>query len=107
MRKLSGVMAVITMTGALAVPALGAGSRRASVGDLFIRPGKLTISAGTRVTWHWVGSLGHTVTVKSGPAHFGSRLMSTGSYSHVFTRRGTYHLYCRVHPGMRETVIVR
>jgi plastocyanin len=49
------------------------------------------------------------VTVTKGPARFHSReLQSSGSFSHVFTKRGTYHLICTLHPTqMRETIIVR
>jgi plastocyanin len=51
--------------------------------------------------------LNHNVTVRSGPSTFHSRTQAQGSYSHVFTRPGTYALYCTIHPSMKMTVVVR
>jgi plastocyanin len=48
------------------------------------------------------------VTVKSGPTHFrASRTQARGTFSHRFTRRGTYHLYCSIHSWMKETIVVK
>ena len=59
------------------------------------------------MAWKWAGALLHNVTVKSGPAKFDSRNQLRGSYTHRFTVRGTYHLYCTLHPDMTMTVVVR
>ena len=109
MRRLITLALAVGATAAVAVPALAAGSKTAKVENYFFSPGKLTISRGTTVTWRFItgGSVDHTVTVSSGPVHFGSRKLFSGTYSHRFTRAGTYHLYCTVHPFMTETVIVR
>ena len=75
-----------------------------------IVPPTVTINRGTRVTWVWHSfGIRHNVTVKSGPSKFHSRqLQSSGSYSHLFNKKGTYHLYCTLHPTqMKETIIVR
>jgi len=109
MRKLIGLVAALAVAAALAVPALAASTKTASVADFSIRP-NMTITHGTKVVWRWKGGSGiqHTVTVKSGPVKFGSRLMSSGSYSHIFTKKGTYRLYCKVHPNtMKETIVVK
>jgi plastocyanin len=45
--------------------------------------------------------------VHTGPSSFSSRTQVRGSYSHTFTKRGTYRLVCTVHPKMRMTVVVR
>ena len=109
MRKLIGLLAALAVAAALAVPALAATTKTASVGDFFLRP-NMTVTHGTKVVWKWKGGSGiqHTVTVRSGPVKFGSKLMSSGSYSHVFTTKGTYHLYCKIHPTtMKETIVVK
>lgn len=113
MRKLIAVLLTAAACAAMTVPAGAFGSkprsRTAKVESYFFSPGKLKISRGTRVVWHFVnsGGVAHTVTVKRGPVHFSSREMASGTYSHRFKKAGTYHLYCIIHPEMTETVIVR
>ncbi|HEY5431026.1 MAG TPA: plastocyanin/azurin family copper-binding protein, partial [Solirubrobacteraceae bacterium] len=77
------------------------------VGDNYFGVKRLTVGRGARVTWRWAGVLNHNVTVKSGPATFRSRTQARGTFSHVFSRAGTYTLYCTIHPFMKMTVVVR
>jgi plastocyanin len=110
MRKLIGLAVTASLAVAAAVPAAASSTRHVKIGDFFFHPRSLTISRGTKVTWSWTGGSGiaHTVTVRSGPARFSSGARSTGSYSHVFTKAGTYHLYCKIHPStMKATIVVR
>jgi plastocyanin len=108
MRKLVvlAVTAAILAVGAVSAIALSAGTQ-AKVGDNFFRPGKITIKRGAKVSWKWVGYLPHNVTVRNGPVKFHSGNQVRGNFSHVFTKRGTYFLFCTLHPKMKETVIVR
>jgi len=91
-----------------AVPALASSPvTKASVRDYSFKPGKITIKRGSRVTWRFVSGY-HDVTVRSGPVKFTSgEKIAPSSFSHVFTKAGTYHLYCKVHSWMKETVVVR
>ena len=82
-------------------------AKSAKIGDNYFRPHKITINKGTTVTWNWKGFLQHNVHVKKGPSKFHSRSQVAGTFSHVFTKRGTYHLYCTLHPFMTETIVVR
>jgi plastocyanin len=114
MRKGIAVTLTVVVSAVAAFPALALGSRQpkvksANVESYFFSPAKLTISRGTRVVWHFVhtGGVDHTVTVKTGPVHFGSRERSSGTYGHTFNVAGTYHIYCMIHPIMTETVVVR
>ena len=108
MRKLWVLVATALLAAVLAVSALAATSTRSvKVGDNFFRPTDITIRAGTKVEWKWAGVLVHNVTVRSGPVRFHSRTQVRGSFSHVFTKRGTYALVCTIHPSMTETVTVR
>jgi plastocyanin len=98
--------AAILAVAAVSALALGAPTQ-VRVGDIFFRPGKITINRGAKVTWKWVGYLPHNVTVRSGPLKFHSPNLVRGSFSHVFSKPGTYSLFCTLHPTMKETVIVR
>jgi plastocyanin len=108
MRKLIilALTAAILAVAAVSAFALSA-SPQAKVGDNFFRPGKITINRGAKVSWKWVGFLPHNVTVRNGPVKFHSGNQVRGNFSHVFTKLGTYFLFCTLHPKMKETVIVR
>jgi plastocyanin len=108
-RRLSALLALAAAVLALgAVSALASGGQQVKIGEFYFHPGKLTIRRGTKVQWKWVGYLQHNVAVKKGPAKFRSRTQLRGTYSHVFTKRGTYVLYCTLHPQlMRETIVVK
>jgi plastocyanin len=102
------VAAAVAVSAVPGVSAFAAAPRQARVGDFFLRPGTMVVKKWTRVTWKWHGYLNHNVTVKKGPAKFHSRTQSGGSFSHRFTRRGTYFLYCTLHPTqMKEKIVVR
>jgi plastocyanin len=98
---LAGAGAVL-VAGALAASSLSAG-KSVEVGDnYFVRDAghaTVTIKKGQAVTWKWSGRNPHTVTVASGPAKFSSKTI-TGkgrTYSHTFTKAGTYNIYCKIH----------
>jgi plastocyanin len=108
MHKLILIALAVMAATLVAAPALAAGSNSVKVGDSFFRPGKITIGRGTKVTWNWGGVLLHNVTVKSGPVKFHSKTFVTGRFSHTFTRKGKYVIFCTLHPtNMRETIIVK
>ena len=105
MRKLLAGAAVLAAA-LLATTAFGA-TKTVAVKDNFFSPKSISISKGTKVTWKWRGTSFHNVTVKTGPQKFHSKLQQKGSYSHTFTKAGTYTLLCSVHaPGMKMTVKV-
>jgi plastocyanin len=70
-------------------------------------PTKLTVATGTKVTWVNNSDAPHTVTGK-GSWKFSSNTFSQGQkLSKVFTKAGTYHYYCAVHPYMQATIVVK
>lgn len=105
--RILAVLTVVLGCCLLAVTALGASGRSVKVADNYYGPKTLTVNRGTRVTWRWGGVLKHNVVVRRGPSFFSSRTQVRGTFSHVFTRRGTYALVCTVHPKMKMTVVVR
>jgi plastocyanin len=112
MRRLI-MIALAAAFAAAAVPAVSAlastPTKQISVRDNFFKPKSVTIRRGTRVTWAWHSfGIRHNVTVTSGPSRFHSGNKGSGSYSHLFNKKGTYHLICTLHPTqMKETIIVR
>jgi plastocyanin len=105
-RVLTALAISLALLAAFSVSALASSSKSAKIGDFYFHPGKTTINRGTKVTWSWVGYLKHNVTVKSGPSKFHSKSQARGTFSWTFRKRGTYHLYCTIHPGMKETIYV-
>jgi amicyanin len=69
-------------------------------------PEKLTIVAGTTVTWTNKDEIPHTVA-SSDKSFKGSGGLDTGeSYSYTFDKPGTYKYYCTLHPFMTGVVVV-
>ena len=71
-------------------------------------PPKLTINAGTKVTWINHDDVPHTATSSTRPRAFDSGTLDTDEkFSHVFTAPGTYNYFCAVHPKMTAQIIVK
>lgn len=78
------------------------------VGDYAFGAQRVSIARGTTFTWRFVGAVAHDVTLASGPVGFASPDLTRGTYSFRFTRRGTYRLFCSLHPSrMTQIVNVR
>lgn len=72
--------------------------------NIAFNPKSLTIRRGDTVTWQWRDRVvPHNVTFKG----FHSRTQRTGSYSHRFTKAGTYTYHCTIHLGMTAKVVVK
>jgi plastocyanin len=85
-----------------AAPALAPAT--VEIHDYAFSPKTLTVPVGTTVTWENHDGDAHTVTgagIKS--KSFGM----DGSYSHTFTKAGTYAYVCSLHPQMKGAVVVR
>ena len=68
-------------------------------------PQKLTVKAGTTVTWTNNDDIPHAIAaVNKG---FRSKALDTDdSYSFMFTTPGTYEYFCSLHPHMTGTIVV-
>lgn len=75
--------------------------------DNVFSPKNVTVTAGTVVTFKWIGSNTHNVTVMKGPEKFTSPNQSDGTYDRTFTKPGTYKIMCTFHPGMNLTLKVK
>jgi len=110
MRKLSlalSLLAIAAVAAAFAIPAF-ASTKTVLVKDNFFSPKATTISRGSTVKWVWRGNSPHNVTKSKGPGvKFRSANKFSGSYSHRFTRRGSYTIVCTIHPGMSLKLVVK
>ena len=69
-------------------------------------PASITVAPGTTVTWRNRDEKPHTVTSTDG-AFKSSALESGARFSYTFTKSGTYHYFCSVHPRMQADIIVQ
>jgi len=112
MKKILAASTVtVVAAAALAVPAL-AGTKSVKIGDnYFVRPANnatVSISKGSTVKWVWRGHAPHNVVKRSGPGgRIQSPVKTSGSFSHRFTRGGTYKFVCTIHSNMKLIVKVR
>jgi len=101
---------------AAATPALGA-DREVSISGFAFAPGTVNVDPGDTVTWRWAGpDTNHSVTAASGQEEsFDSDPagppLSTDhppgdTFTHTFTRLGTFRYSCKVHPTMTGRVVV-
>jgi len=77
-----------------------------TVGEFAFSHPLVSLRRGTTFRWNFVGALQHDVTLVSGPVGFSSPWTLGGSYSHTFTKRGTYKLFCSLHPARMSQIIV-
>jgi plastocyanin len=74
--------------------------------DDFFNSGKVTVKKGTVLNWKWKTDDDHTVTEINGK--FSSKETRKGNYKHTFKKKGTFHVYCVVHPTvMRQKIVVK
>jgi plastocyanin len=75
--------------------------------DSLYKPDNVAISAGQTVTWFWDdGSVPHDVKSTSSQEKYGSKLQTSGTFSHTFRRPGRFAYFCSLHPQMRGVVHV-
>jgi plastocyanin len=78
------------------------------VGDYAFGAQRVSLQRGASFTWRFLGGVEHDVTLASGPVGFASPSMRNRTFTYRFTRRGTYRLFCSLHPArMTQLVIVR
>ena len=76
------------------------------VKEFKFRPESLTVAPGTTVTWRNGDEDPHTITSTEGVFQ-SPALVNADRFSYTFTKPGTYHYFCKIHPHMRADVVVR
>ncbi|MFN8132115.1 MAG: hypothetical protein U0R70_11265 [Solirubrobacteraceae bacterium] len=110
-------LAATALTGGAVVSADGATRKpktyRATIGDNFYLPLKLTIKRNDSVRWVWPTDAGDTHDVKLGAHPKGAKGFQSDPaatnfvYKRKFTVAGTYRILCTFHDDMRQTIIVK
>ena len=74
--------------------------------DFHFNPATLTVPVGTTVTWISRDDEPHTVT-SSENVFASSGLDADETFSYEFSTPGTYTYYCKLHPHMTGTIVVK
>jgi len=102
------LLPLLALTGLvlLAAPAAAAqAGKEATIVDFDFSPGRLTVEAGTTVTWTNTGSRPHTATDRGGT--FDTRPIAPGTKAEVtLSTPGTYFYFCRINPAKMNGVLV-
>jgi plastocyanin len=103
------VAQAVTPTGDVAPAAVWQPKQLSVAIDNFnFTPRELSVSVGDTVTWVNHDDVPHTASSSDDPAAFDSKALDTDDkYSFTFAKPGTYKYYCKVHPHMTGSVVVR
>ncbi|WP_307840910.1 cupredoxin family copper-binding protein [Streptomyces sp. GESEQ-4] len=104
---LSAVLALVALLVAVPGEASAATYQVTMKGYAFV-PARLTVPAGSTVTWTNQDTAPHDVKTTSGPVSIHSPMLDKGeSWSFTFGTAGSYGYYCTVHPDMTAGITVR
>jgi plastocyanin len=96
-----GVMALLIGAHALAATPPTIGIKEFKYG-----PPTLSVPLGTTVTWVNHDEEPHTVTSATG-AFSSAGLVNDDTFVQTFMKPGTYQYFCKIHPYMKGTVVVK
>ena len=103
--RVSTGLACLLAAAVLLSGAVRAEDATAKIDNFTFVPPRLTVKAGTTVTWRNEDDIPHTVT--SASQRFKSNALDTDdSFSFTFTEPGTYEYFCSLHPRMTGTIVV-
>jgi plastocyanin len=89
-------------------PATQPSSPTIAIDNFHFTPATITVARGAVVTWVNRDDVPHTATAKGESPLFDSDALDTDAkFSFTFSAPGTYVYYCKVHPHMTGTVIVK
>lgn len=103
---LAGLLHLVLLAppAALAEPAAAA-ETTVKIDNFTFTPQRLTVKAGTTVTWVNEDDIPHTVAATQ--KAFKSKVLDTDDkYTFTFTTAGTYEYFCSLHPHMTGTIVV-
>ena len=101
---LGGLLGVLAGVAVMAAPA-GGQDTAVKIDNFTFTPQRLTVKAGTTVTWVNEDDIPHTVAATE--KAFKSKALDTeDKYAFTFTTAGTYAYFCSLHPHMTGTIVV-
>jgi plastocyanin len=77
-----------------------------SIDNFTFSPAKLTVKAGTTVTWTNRDDIPHGIASANNAFARGAAMDTDGKFSFTFTTPGTYQYFCYIHPHMVGTIVV-
>lgn len=101
---LGGLAAAVAIpAGAIATTAHSAAGKTVTVKSFKYAPATVRVKKGQSVTWRFKdGPVPHNVKGKG----FKSKDLTSGSYKHRFSKKGSYSYICTIHPNMKGKVVV-
>lgn len=99
-------MLVAILAGRQTTAAAAAPDAEVKIDNFAFTPAKLTVPAGTQVTWTNRDDIPHTVV--SEDKSIKSKALDTDEkFTFTFTKAGTYSYFCSLHPKMQGTIVVQ
>src|SRR3954454_8880315 len=83
------------------------GGNSVTIQGFAFHPASLTVKVGDKVTFTNEDGTPHTATSNPSGAIDSPNLNKGQSYTVTFTKAGTYHYICSIHPNMMGTVVVQ
>jgi len=100
-----GAIAGLVAIAIMAASPAGAAEIEVKIDNFTYNPMKITVKAGTIVTWTNHDDIPHTVTSKT--MLFKSNALDTDDkFSFTFATPGTYEYFCALHPHMTGSIVV-
>jgi plastocyanin len=112
------LISVLTITGACSkdnmdemnTPTVKPDAAKPGTNEVWIQasafnPDKITVTAGTTITWTNKDGVVHTVTSDAGLFDSGN-IGANGTFSHKFSTAGTFLYHCALHTTMTGSVVV-
>jgi plastocyanin len=97
-------LALLTPLAAVAEPAATAATE-VKIDNFTFVPQRLTVKAGTTVTWVNEDDIPHAVAATG--KEFRSKVLDTDDkFSFTFTTAGSFEYFCSLHPHMTGTIVV-
>jgi plastocyanin len=77
----------------------------ATIEFFFYNPTEIHVKVGETVTWTNLDPVAHTVTLDDNSVDSGE-FAKNGTFTHAFTKAGTYEYHCETHKAMAATLVV-
>jgi plastocyanin len=100
-----GALATIVAAAFFTASPARAADTEVTIDNFTFAPERVTVKAGTTVTWINRDDIPHTVA--STTRLFKSKALDTDDkFSFTFATPGTYEYFCSLHPHMKATIVV-
>ena len=97
--------AVLAAAATFPFASVQAADTQVNIDQFAFHPQRITVRAGTTVTWTNEDDVPHTIASSS--KLFKSKALDTGDkFSFTFTTPGTYEYFCSLHPHMTGAIVV-